>query len=213
MGGTAKEGKKKIKVVAFDWGRTLGSNSDDWDGYFPAVGEVTGLAAEKLGDILERHWPKMKVGGEDEDKFWEDVVKASKKKLTVEQAKRAYRKGFWYDPEMKELVERVKTWGVRVVILSNDVREWMAGKREEFKLDEQFEKVYCSADVGLAKPGRKIYEYVLDDLGIEAGELLFIDNQKENCEGARELGIEVIWFRSARELARRLEMMYDRFNA
>lgn len=57
-------------------------------------------------------------------------------------------------------------------------------------LDPLFTKCYYSHDIGLRKPNQNIYEYVLNDAGLEAATTLFIDDTNINIEGARGVGLQ-----------------------
>ncbi|OFY54067.1 MAG: hypothetical protein A2Y87_08395 [Bacteroidetes bacterium RBG_13_46_8] len=56
--------------------------------------------------------------------------------------------------------------------------------------DHLFEKIYYSHILGMRKPDRNIYEFVLQDSRLEPGETLFIDDNPENITTARELGMK-----------------------
>ncbi len=58
------------------------------------------------------------------------------------------------------------------------------------KLGDIFEKAYYSHEVGLRKPGKEIYEYVLEDSKLNPKETLFLDDSVPNIESAGELGIK-----------------------
>jgi FMN phosphatase YigB (HAD superfamily) len=52
-----------------------------------------------------------------------------------------------------------------------------------------FEKTYYSHILGMRKPDREIYEYVLNDSRLDPCKTLFIDDNPENIATAQELGI------------------------
>lgn len=54
-----------------------------------------------------------------------------------------------------------------------------------------FDKFYLSHEIHLSKPNLDIYEFVLNENGINAKECLFIDDTKENTDAAYILGINV----------------------
>ena len=56
-------------------------------------------------------------------------------------------------------------------------------------LNSYFSKTWYSYLVGLRKPGRDIYEFVLKDGNLLAAETLFIDDTPANIDTAKELGI------------------------
>jgi putative hydrolase of the HAD superfamily len=55
--------------------------------------------------------------------------------------------------------------------------------------DDYFTKAYYSQQIGLRKPEKEIYHFVLQDAGIAAGETLFIDDLLKNIEAAASVGI------------------------
>lgn len=60
------------------------------------------------------------------------------------------------------------------------------------KLDDLFEKVYYSYDLGCMKPDAVIYHKVLEDAGINGEECLFLDDNPDNIKGALAVGIPSI---------------------
>lgn len=61
------------------------------------------------------------------------------------------------------------------------------------RIDDQydlkmFDKVYLTFELGMRKPDKEIYDYVLDDLGVLPEEILFIDDDKDNIDGAKRCG-------------------------
>src|SRR6187551_3805361 len=93
---------------------------------------------------------------------------------------------------MRGLHER----GYRMAILTNNVREWEPHWRSMLPVDEIFELVVDSGFEGVRKPDPAIYELTLERLGVAPQAALFLDDLEVNCEAARVLGMEAVWFRS-----------------
>ena len=85
--------------------------------------------------------------------------------------------------------------GLRLALLTNNVREWEPYWRAKLPIDDIFETVVDSAFVGVRKPDPAIYAIVLDRLGLPADECAFVDDIAVNVEAARALGFEVVHFR------------------
>jgi putative hydrolase of the HAD superfamily len=96
---------------------------------------------------------------------------------------------------MREL--RVR--GYKLAICTNNVREWEHRWRAMLPVEEIFDVVVDSAFVGTRKPEPRIYELTLEALGVDAGSALLIDDIEANCTGARELGIQAVWFQSSEQ--------------
>ena len=105
---------------------------------------------------------------------------------------------------MRELRGR----GLRMALLTNNVREWEPHWRAQLPdIDEIFEVVVDSAFVGMRKPEPGIYELTLERLGdgLRPEECAFVDDTDVNCATAGELGMRVVRFRDADQAVAELE--------
>jgi len=64
-----------------------------------------------------------------------------------------------------------------------------------YDFEELFAKAYWSFKIGLRKPGHEIFNYVLEDVGLIAGNCLFIDDSIQNTVAADECDIKSIWLK------------------
>ena len=94
-------------------------------------------------------------------------------------------------------------------LLSNawdDLRDLLINK---WGIDDAFDEIFISAEMGIAKPDERIYKIVLEKLSIAPEEAVFVDDFIENIEAARKLGMHGIHFQDASvamaELKRLLE--------
>jgi epoxide hydrolase-like predicted phosphatase len=106
---------------------------------------------------------------------------------------------------MRSLRER----GLRLAILTNNVREWEPRWRAMLPVDEVFELVIDSAFVGMRKPDPQIYELTLERLGLPARKCLFVDDLEINCDAARAMGITAVHFKTNEQAIAELEAALD----
>ncbi len=96
--------------------------------------------------------------------------------------------------------------GVRLAMLTNNVREWEARWRAMIPgIDELFDPIVDSAFVGMRKPEPGIYELTLERLGLPGEACVFIDDLDVNCEAARAFGITAIQFADTAQAIRDLD--------
>ena len=107
--------------------------------------------------------------------------------------------------EMIDCMRAQRKRGLRMAILTNNVREWEPLWRAMLPVDEIFHHVVDSAFVGLRKPDRPIYELTLERIGLTADQCLFVDDIDVNCDTARDLGMTAIWFRDNRQAIAEIE--------
>lgn len=79
--------------------------------------------------------------------------------------------------------------GVSTALLSNS---WGNTLYPFDRLDEIFDTLVISGDVGMRKPEERIYELTLDRLDVAADEVVFVDDLPRNVEVARNLGMQAI---------------------
>jgi len=99
---------------------------------------------------------------------------------------------------------------LKVALLSNAWDNLRSMLENEWKIASAFDEVVISAEVGLAKPDHRIYQLILNRLGVEAGEAVLVDDFEENVDGARWLGMRAIHFRSPDQARAELERMLNR---
>ncbi|HYQ78442.1 MAG TPA: HAD family phosphatase [Solirubrobacterales bacterium] len=97
--------------------------------------------------------------------------------------------------EMIALMRELKASGLKMAMLTNNVREWEPLWRSMLPVDEIFEEIVDSAFVGCRKPEARIYELTLERIGLPAESCLFIDDLQPNIEGAEAAGMSAVHFR------------------
>ena len=95
-----------------------------------------------------------------------------------------------------EVVHRIRDLRgqVRLGLLTNNVKEFGEHWRATFPIDELFEVIVDSSHVGMRKPEPEIYLLTCSQLEIEPTEAVFVDDNIDNVEAARALGMETVHF-------------------
>lgn len=192
-----------INLIIFDFGGVLGCEADDWSNTFKKIPELTGLAPLELEEMFNEHWPKLKIGAEAMRIFWKDVANKSKNKVNPEKLREIYNKNVSADKRALDFTKSLAK-RYRIIILMNESDDGGKAKIEKFKLNEVFDKVYSSAQMGFGKPSKEAFEFVLKDQKVKPRETLFIDNQENNYDVAKALGINSILFKNLDQLQKEL---------
>ena len=104
--------------------------------------------------------------------------------------------GLWTEPapEAVEALEGVRERGLKVVCISNN--DGRLGQMVAHQgWEDRFDLLVDSEEVGAAKPDPAIFEAALEELGIEAAELIHVgDYYSVDVEGARNAGVEGILY-------------------
>jgi epoxide hydrolase-like predicted phosphatase len=109
--------------------------------------------------------------------------------------------GMQPEPAMVEAVRQIRRSGVKTGLLSNS---WSTDHYDRELLMELFDVTVISAEVQMHKPQPEIYRLAAKRLEVTPEECLFVDDLKENCDGAEAVGMTAIRHRSAPETIARL---------
>lgn len=106
-------------------------------------------------------------------------------------------------PGMRDLVEDCKLAGKKIYLLSN-----ASHKQKDYWPDvpgsELFDGRIVSAEVGAAKPDRRIFEALLETYKLRADECVFIDDMWINVLGAMNAGLHGLVFDGDTDRLRRI---------
>jgi HAD superfamily hydrolase (TIGR01509 family) len=97
------------------------------------------------------------------------------------------------------MLNELKNAGHTVVLLSNASSDHLYPKLRELGLSALFERVFVSSDIHLAKPDPRIFQYVLDEMRVESGAAIMIDDSPSNIAAAESVGMKGIVFTSTEE--------------
>jgi epoxide hydrolase-like predicted phosphatase len=104
-------------------------------------------------------------------------------------------------PSMVDAVREIRASELSTGLVSNS---WSTAHYDRKLLAELFDTVVISAEVGLHKPQPEIYRLAAERLEVEPAECLFVDDLKENCQGAEAVGMTAICHRTPEKTITRL---------
>ncbi|CAN5118401.1 hypothetical protein BH11PAT1_BH11PAT1_7420 [soil metagenome] len=105
--------------------------------------------------------------------------------------------------EVTQIVQSLKQQKYLVAVLSNTIAPHVEYLRQRGIYDDFSIEIF-SNEVHFRKPDFRIYLLTLERLQVAPEEAVFIDDLAENVEGATQLGINGIIFKSAEQLQRDL---------
>jgi putative hydrolase of the HAD superfamily len=108
------------------------------------------------------------------------------------------------DHTMVEAVRRARAQGVRTGLVSNSMG---VGRYDRSTFPELFDGVVISGEEGMHKPQPGIFRLGAERVGLRPEECVFVDDLRENCEGAEAVGMTAVLHRGADSTLPRLEQL------
>lgn len=190
--------KQNVKNIIFDLGCVLvGLDKQRCVRAFEQIG------AENVAAYVRDHrtadlFFDIETGQMTTEEFCDEVRSMSRCKAKNEEIVWAWNQLLLGIPDEKKqrLVELKKEYRLFLLSNTNDMH-WQKCVKDFFPyhnlgVNDYFEDIYLSYKLQLTKPDRQIFETVLRHSQLQAAETLFIDDVKENCESAAQLGIQVM---------------------
>jgi 2-haloacid dehalogenase len=190
-----------VNTIVFDLGGVL----VDWDPRYLLRKVMPGREAEMetiLADVLNHEWNLQRDTGDSwpdamallERQYpqWADVFRAYDERWpeTMRGSKEA----------TVAILRELKRQDVPLFALSNWSAEKFPVAEERFDWLTLFDGVVVSGRVGLIKPDRAIFDYLLRSYDLRADDLFFIDDHEPNVIAARSFGIHTHRFTDAAAL-------------
>ncbi len=98
------------------------------------------------------------------------------------------------DTQMLALVGRVRAAGVLTALATNQQSYRGTWMQEHLPYADYFDRSFYSFEMGLAKPDPAYFEHIVSQLGIAAGEAVFVDDLASNVRAARMVGLKAVRF-------------------
>jgi HAD superfamily hydrolase (TIGR01509 family) len=111
--------------------------------------------------------------------------------------------------QVYNFIKECKSLGYMLVISSNASKGSFEWRNSKFGLMDVFDGRIISSDIGMRKPSKKFFQYMIDILGHKPEEILFVDDSDVNIENASDLGIECIKYEDENSLQKVREYLKD----
>jgi putative hydrolase of the HAD superfamily len=113
---------------------------------------------------------------------------------------------FWFkaehhiDERMLKLIKVLQGKNIKCYLVTKQEKHRTEYIRNEMGLEDVFDHIFSSADIGSKKPEREFYESIFQWIektdGFKKDELFFVDDSRENVDAAREFGIDSMLYQN-----------------
>jgi putative hydrolase of the HAD superfamily len=195
-----------MKGLLVDFGGVLTTNVFD---SFRAFCLAEGLDPDRIKRLF-KHDPRalelvrgLETGALSEDQFGErfgELLEIDNRAGLVDRMFGGIRP----DERMIEALRRARQAGIRTGLISNSMG---AGRYDRDTFPELFDGVVISGDVGMHKPQPEIFLLGAERAGVAPEQCVFVDDLRENCDGAEAVGMTAVLHRGAERTLPELERL------
>jgi HAD superfamily hydrolase (TIGR01509 family) len=165
--------------------------------------EFTDMEEKVVHKVFWKYWDLWKVERINENEFFGNLIRDLKLRADKEKLREILYSFPEPDNEIISLIKRLRK-KYKVFALTNHTREFFGFLREKYGLDTLFDGIFTSYGMRLAKPDPKIHEVMFREIGMKAGECVFIDDEEEDIETSVKLGMKSILHENAKKTEKEL---------
>ena len=182
-----------IKAVIFDFGGVIAD-----EGFKAGINEIARINDLDPEMLKKRAFDAVYdtgfVKGKIRDKgFWKKFRQDTGITGTDDELTEIVLSRFTLRSYMLETVKRLKKSGIKTYILS-DQTHWIDDINAKSGFFSLFDKVYNSYKMGITKKESRTFDLIIKNIGLDPGEMLFIDDHAAHIGRAQEKFLHTIWF-------------------
>ena len=174
----------------------------DYNGVFSGADWYWTLVRKQLGSEFEKHEAdfielanRTDLGEITPDEFKNQVAeRLGITRQDLDDFRSAiYNSNDYLREDLVTLVEELKK-KYKIAMLSNYSATTLLPILKEYNLERLFDYVGISSEIGYIKPDHRAFDHVLDAMGLERNDVLFVDDNHGHAVAAEELGIQSVTF-------------------
>jgi FMN phosphatase YigB (HAD superfamily) len=128
-----------------------------------------------------------------------------KLKITVSDYQEALKKSEIINQTLLDYIKKELRPKYKTAILSNVNKGGLERRVKKEVLDEYFDVIVVSADVGYIKPEAEIYQLTAAKLGVKTDECVFIDDREGYVSAAALTGMKAIYYQDFTQMKDKLQ--------
>lgn len=140
---------------------------------------------------------------------WEVVQKSlGVTEAEIEKVQTEFWAGDVLDEDLVNFLRELRS-SYTTVLLSNawdDLRQCVV---DVWQIENAFDRLVISAEIGLVKPDLAIYQWLISQLGMDPAQAVFVDDFPHNVEGAQAAGLQAIHFRTREQAVEELQKLLE----
>jgi putative hydrolase of the HAD superfamily len=205
---TAKSSEARVDNIIFDVGQVL--VKFDWQALMDSFGFEKEKREKIEAAIFGSHiWDERDRGLYPEEEYVNRMV------AEAPEYESEIREFMRRTPETISKTDYALTWvkylkkqGYHLYVLSNYCQYMLDANMPQMDFLKYMDGVVFSCKVNELKPEEGIYRKLLDTWNLDPARSVFLDDRRENLDGAKKLGIHTILFQNFKQAAAELERKY-----
>jgi putative hydrolase of the HAD superfamily len=183
---------KMIKAVLFDYDGVLTLDKSGSYSICKYISKNADIDYELFSTEYKKYNDDLIIGKVTHEQIWSQLCKNINKNISIKYLFDSY-KNTPINQKMIELVRKVKK-NNKTGLITDNKKDRIDAAKIDFKLEQLFDVITVSAEIGSQKNTELIFNKTINQLGVKPDECIFIDNQESNLIVPKKMGIKTIFY-------------------
>lgn len=181
------------KAVLFDFDGVLTLDATGSTTIGNYITKITGIDRDLFTKEYRRYNKELVYGKVSHEEVWGSICDGINEEIDIQILKDSFI-NTPLDHDMLELVMNLKKLGYITGIITDNKKDRMDAVVRYYKLNDLFDYIIVSAEIGSGKDNYDIFVNVIDNLSLNPYECIFIDNKQKNLIIPNEMGMKSIFY-------------------
>jgi len=119
---------------------------------------------------------------------------------------------YWYEEgglnkEMINIIKKLRKRGIICILCTNNEKYRMNYIKKKYKIDEIFDYIITSCDIGVRKPNKRMLDKILEITKLRQEEIVFFDDKQEVVDAIKELGFVSLIYKDMDDFKKKLGVL------
>jgi putative hydrolase of the HAD superfamily len=181
-----------IKAVLFDYDGVLTLDKSGSYSICKYISQNADVDYELFSTEYKKYNDDLIIGKVTHEQIWNQLCKNVNKQISIKFLFDSY-KNTPMNLKMMELVKRIKK-NSKTGLITDNKKDRMDAAKTDYKLEQLFDVIMVSAEIGSHKTKEMIFSKTVAQLGVKNDECVFIDNQESNLIIPNKMGMKTIFY-------------------
>ena len=195
-----------IKAICFDLDGVYFTPQGK-QSFHRALSEEFGADPGKVDEIMYRSnaMRDLVTGRIEPHEFWEYLRNETNITADDDVLLARWVRDYKVDENVQKAVRSAKRQGYITCVCTNNNSARLPILKSEFKLNEEFNVIVSSHEIGFTKPSKEIFQSLLEEVAVQPNELVYSDDNSDRLQGAKDLGITVFVYENFQQFLNQLK--------
>lgn len=183
----------KIRAVLFDFDGVLTIDATGSHSICNYISEITGIDIAILKNEYYKYNNDLLYGIRKHEDIWKEFCEGIGVYISIQ----ILRDSFINTPidhGMFRLLTQLKEKGYKIGMVTDNKSDRIKTITKFYNWNQLFDNISISAEIGSGKEEELIFVNSLENIGLQAEECVFIDNQEKNLLVPKRMGMNVIYY-------------------